>query len=137
MNKITKISLGLCLFFFIEGCIPIAYTFKEAIPSKIRAQGEAQPLLSLEDPKEVRQFAEKEAHNEAIYNLLHKVEKMYVTPWVQVGSLLMKNPQAKLEVLNLIQQARIRRTRFLGKDKIMVEVELDGERLKEVLATYR
>jgi len=137
VSKKAKLKLVFCLVFFIQGCIPLAYTFKEAIPSKIRAQGEAQPLLEIDDPQQVRRFAEKEAHNAAIYNLLQKVEKMYVTPWRRVGNLMMRYPQVKLEVLNLVQQARIRRTRFLGKNKIMVEVELDGEKLKEVLTPYR
>ena len=137
MSNKTRLKIVFCITLFIQGCIPLAYTFKEAIPTKIRAQGEAKAHLHLEDPDQVRRFAEKEAHSEAIFNLLQKVEDMYITPWRRVGSVIRRNPQAKLEVLDLVQSARIRRTRFLKGNKIMVEVELDGEKLREVLTTYR
>lgn len=137
MNNKLSLKLIFSLIFFIQGCIPLAYTFKEAIPSKIRAQGEAVAYFHLEDPEQVRRLAEKEAHSQAIFNLMVKIKELYFTPRRQVESIIERNPQAKLEVLNLVNKARIRRTRFLQGNKIMVEVELDGEKLKEVLASYR
>ena len=136
-NNLSFSLLFFVFFLLIQGCIPLAYTFKEAIPPKIRAQGEAKAFYQLEDPQEIRNFAEKEAHNNARLNLMQKVEKMYLTPWIRVGTLTARNRQAKMAVYNLIRQARVRRTRFIGERKIMVELELDGDKLREVLAPYR
>ncbi|MEA3368887.1 MAG: hypothetical protein U9Q24_00795 [Candidatus Ratteibacteria bacterium] len=137
MNAKAKLNLAFCLIFFIQGCIPLAYPFKEAIPSKIRAQGEAEACFQLEDPRQVRRLAAEAAYSEAMFNLMRKIEDLYITPLSRVGTILERNPQAKLEVLSLVNQARIRKTRFLKERKIMVELELNGDKLREVLSPYR
>ncbi|GEM_PF-3512872 len=136
MNKLKLKSLFF-LIVFTQGCIPLAYTFKEAIPSKIRAQGEAVAHLQMDNAEQARRLADEEAFNEAVFNLMAKIEDMYITPWRRVGTIMRKKPQVKLEVLNLIQQARVRRKKYLSGNKIMVELELDGNKLREVLAFYR
>ena len=137
MNKKIKLNLAFCLIFFIQGCIPLGYFFKEAVPSTIRAQGEAEAYFYLEDPRQVRRLAVEAAYSDAIFNLMRKIEDLYITPRFRIGTILERNPQAKLEVLNLVNQARIRKTRFLQERKIMVELELNGSRLREVLSPYR
>lgn len=137
MGNKAKLTLFLSLIFFIQGCIPLAYLFKEAIPSKIRAQGEAEVCFHLEDPRQVRRLATEAAYSEAMLNLMRKINDLYISPRSRVGTILRRNPRAKLEVLNLVNQARIRKTRFLQGRKIMVELELNGDKLREVLSPYR